>query len=184
MLLCHSTFGRRVGQLAPEAHLPILPFEPPSYPNIGRRLANVVSVRLMRLYIVLRTSCGYPSSPFHLVMSDSSSGSQLRISTFAVSYATRSGTGAACAAKVSPHVCHFTVGAFCVSQIATAFVVVLVLLCCLWSCNDGFTAQIMNATEFYIRKVEEAQGSKPLLDVLDSLRGGNPIDDSLPILKE
>lgn len=43
---------------------------------------------------------------------------------------------------------------------------------------------IMKATQFYIRKVEEDQGSKPLLGVLDSLRNGNPIDDSLPVLKE
>lgn len=42
--------------------------------------------------------------------------------------------------------------------------------------------KVLNATEFFIRKVEDAQGSKPLLDILDWLRAGNPIDDALPLL--
>ncbi|CAM9921014.1 unnamed protein product, partial [Ectocarpus fasciculatus] len=42
---------------------------------------------------------------------------------------------------------------------------------------------VYNATEFYIRKVEDARGSKPLLDTLDILRAGHPLDATLPILK-
>ncbi|CAM9143706.1 unnamed protein product [Ectocarpus sp. 12 AP-2014] len=42
---------------------------------------------------------------------------------------------------------------------------------------------VYNATEFYIRKVEDARGSKPLLDTLDILRAGHPLDAALPILK-
>ncbi|CAN0258812.1 unnamed protein product, partial [Hapterophycus canaliculatus] len=42
---------------------------------------------------------------------------------------------------------------------------------------------VLNATEFYIRKVEESRGSKPLLDVLDLMRAGTPIEDTLFILR-
>ncbi|CAN0170864.1 unnamed protein product, partial [Ectocarpus sp. 8 AP-2014] len=42
---------------------------------------------------------------------------------------------------------------------------------------------VHNATEFYIRKVEDARGSKPLLDTLDILRAGHPLDATLPILR-
>eukprot|EP00903_Cladosiphon_okamuranus_P011413 g10756.t1 len=42
---------------------------------------------------------------------------------------------------------------------------------------------VLEASEFYIRKVEENKGSKPLLDVLDILRAGYPLERTLFILK-
>ncbi|CAM9250441.1 unnamed protein product, partial [Discosporangium mesarthrocarpum] len=41
---------------------------------------------------------------------------------------------------------------------------------------------VLKASEFYVRKVGEENDSGPLLDVLDSLRVGNPLEDSLPTL--
>eukprot|EP00752_Nemacystus_decipiens_P005882 g5316.t1 len=42
---------------------------------------------------------------------------------------------------------------------------------------------VLNASEFFIRKVEENKGSKPLLDTLDILRAGYPLERALHILK-
>ncbi len=42
--------------------------------------------------------------------------------------------------------------------------------------------QVLNATEFYIRKLEVDKGSGPLLDTLDILRAGHSLEDTLPIM--
>lgn len=41
---------------------------------------------------------------------------------------------------------------------------------------------MLNATEFYIRKLEVDKGSGPLLDTLDILRFGHPLEAALPIM--
>lgn len=41
---------------------------------------------------------------------------------------------------------------------------------------------MLNATEFYIRKVDDIHNSNLLLDVLDSLRAGESLEESLPRL--
>lgn len=50
------------------------------------------------------------------------------------------------------------------------------------TCGTRCYRQVLNATEFYVRKVEEGQGSGPLLDTLDMLREGHPANDTLPLM--
>ena len=56
-------------------------------------------------------------------------------------------------------------------------------LTCCYRHGRFVAGQVLEATEFYVRKVEEGQGSGPLLDTLDMLREGHSAQETLPILK-